>query len=199
MRRLLVAAALLATSAARAQDGVHTHDGFYLGLELGPGHFATGLDGPAGRLEFSGVASQLGVAVGLAVQENLIFAAHLWGVSASDPDVEVDGESVGDVPEAAGISALGLNVTHYFMPANAYLSVTPSVTIQRVDRDEGADGSTERGFGMRFAVGKEWWVSADWALGVNAQFVFSRNEDQGTNPPTAMARWFGATFSATFN
>jgi len=53
---------------------------------------------------------------------------------------------------------------------------------------------------MKLAVGKEWWVSDNWALGLNGQFAFSSNDDsEEAGAPNWDTIWFGAAFSATFN
>jgi hypothetical protein len=63
----------------------------------------------------------------------------------------------------------------------------------------GSDASTNWGFGARAALGKEWWVSDHWGLGLVGHLSMSFNQDQGTNPPTWTSWAFTAAFSATYN
>ena len=55
------------------------------------------------------------------------------------------------------------------------------------------------GFGAKLAVGKEWWVSDHWGLGLAAEAVLAITPDSGTNPPTWTTFGGGLTFSATYN
>jgi len=189
----LVAAATLAAAPARAQ--VHTHDGFFLRMDLGVGGMASRADVGPSEVEFSGGAGEFSIAVGGAVAENLILAGHLWGASTEDPAVKVDGHDIGDANGTLSLSGLGLNVTYYLMPANVYFSVTPSLTTLSLE-SRGRTYDTDRGFGLHLAVGKEWWVSDNWGLGLNGQVAVSGNEDAGDTWTTA---WVGIAFSATFN
>ena len=93
-----------------------------------------------------------------------------------------------------GLSGVGLNVT-YYTPSNFYFSATPSVTVLNVETDD-EDYETDAGFGVRVAIGKEWWVGDEWGLGLNGQFALSSNEDEGETWTTT---WVGIAFSATFN
>ena len=93
---------------------------------------------------------------------------------------------------------VGLNLTYYFMPANIYVSLSPSITTLNLTAS-GVTGSTENGFGMKIALGKEWWVGNHWGIGVAGQFFFASNKDKGTNPPTWSSTAGGIAFSATYN
>ncbi len=204
MSRILVSLAALALlttgSIARAQPaGAHEHDGFFLQLDLGGGGMATTTSILGADLTVSGGAGQLSVAVGGAVARNFILAGQLWGASATEPEVKVNGQSLGSLSDATlSLTAVGLNLTYYFMPINIYVSATPSVgTLSVKQRGQSAD--TKSGFALRLAVGKEWWVSVDWGIGLNLQFAHASNQSQGTNAPTWATNWIGLAFSATYN
>jgi opacity protein-like surface antigen len=137
--------------------------------------------------------------LGGAVVENFIIGAHFWGIAVSSPTVEVNGQSLGSISDSTlGLSGFGLNLTYYFMPLNLYLSATPSIGVLSA-KQGGSSSETENGFALRLAVGKEWWVSDNWGIGLNVQYAHSSNKDKGTNPPTWGSNWFGVAFSATYN
>jgi len=197
---LLAIAALSLLSAggvARAQ-GVHEHEGFYLHLDLGGGGMNTSTTQAGTKLEFSGGAGQFSVAVGYNVVPNFIIAGQLWGVSASSPDFEINGTKVPTTDITLDLSAVGVNFTYYFMPIDIYLSATPSIATATL-KSGGTEFKTDSGFAIRLAAGKEWWVSDNWALGLNVQYAHSSNEDQGPAAPTWDTDWFGVAFSATYD
>jgi hypothetical protein len=84
-------------------------------------------------------------------------------------------------------------------PSNIYLAVTPSLT--RLVMDDGtSSATTEWGFGLRGAVGKEWWVSDNWGVGVSGSLAFSSNKDSSASgAPTWSTVSFGIGVSATYN
>ncbi|GEJ56826.1 outer membrane beta-barrel protein [Anaeromyxobacter diazotrophicus] len=202
LSKALVALAL-ALGAAGAQAQVqsptsHRHDGFYLRLDLGLGYMHQKEPQTGGDLEISGAAGEFGVAVGGALQDNLILAGHLFGMSISDPKVSVGGVQQASSLSSSTLVGIGPQLTYYFMPANVYVSGTLALT-RLSTRNSGVDGNSEWGGGLQLAVGKEWWVSDDWGLGVAAQLFGSSNKDQGTNAPTISTWGAAVAFSATYN
>jgi hypothetical protein len=194
----IAAALALAAFPAQAQEsasGVHTHDGFYLNLDLGLGYEQTKIDTDP-EITFSGLAGQFSVAAGAALTPNFVLAGRLWGVSVFEPDVEVEGLGSGTAEDVTlSLNGIGVDLTYYFQPVNVYVTVTPSLVRATLD-DGNSSGSSDYGFGARFAVGKEWWVSDNWGIGLNAQAAFASPEDEGVKLPSA---WFGVGFSATFD
>ncbi|HTN51339.1 MAG TPA: hypothetical protein VML50_02960 [Anaeromyxobacter sp.] len=172
--------------------GYHQHDGFFLQLDLGGG----GMGSSALDMKVSGGALQYSVAVGGAVAENFIIGGQLWGLAASSPTVS---NSVGSgSADSLNFTGFGVNLTYYFMPVNIYVSATPSIGTLSLSAN-GLTGSTNSGFAMRLAAGKEWWVSTDWGLGFNIQYAHASNADKGAGAPTWSTNWFGVAFSATYN
>src|SRR5687768_201543 len=91
------AAVLLTASAAVAQDdenrtGFHKHDGFYLRLQLGGGYNRAAADDV--DIAIKGVAGRLNLELGYAIIENFIIYGKLHGTSVSNPDLEIDGETL---------------------------------------------------------------------------------------------------------
>jgi hypothetical protein len=207
MKKALLAVAALAAFAAggvaQAQGrapgvrGFQEHDGFYLRLDAGGGYMGSSASSGGTSMKLSGAAGEFSVAAGGAVTDNFIIAGQLWSVAVSSPTVTINGMSGSTSDSSLGLTGFGVDLTYYFMPTNIYVSATPSIATLSVSQG-GASASTKSGFAFRLAVGKEWWVSDNWGLGLNAQYIHSSNPDQGS-PFTFGSDWFGAAFSATFN
>lgn len=191
---MLIAVTATCLPAVRAEAQANTHDGFFLQMDLGFGGMASKQDSGSSELEASGGAGEFSIALGGAIRENLILAGQAWAVAVDEPEIEVNGRDFGTSDATLTLSGFGLNVT-YYLPSNFYFSATPSLTTLTVESD-GDESETDTGFGLRLAVGKEWWVSDNWGLGLNGQAILSSNDDEGDTWSTA---WVGIAFSATFN
>lgn len=183
---------------AQGRGRAHAHDGFFLQMDLGLGGMSTSAEQGGTEVKVSGGAGQFSIGLGGALTPNFILAGQIWGVSNPDSTVKVNGTKLDTADTTTSLSGIGVQLVYYFMPVNLYLSVTPSITQLSFD-----DGTTtedsETGFGMKFAVGKEWWVSDNWALGLNGQFAFSTNDSKYAGEPSWGTGWLGVAFSATYN
>ncbi len=180
--------------------GVHTHDGFFLRLTpgLGFGTFnASGTtDAPTYHPdvkdpEESGPTSAFGLSLGGAVTENLILHGDfwLWGTLFEDHDhYQRDFTSL----------SFSLGLTYYFMPVNVYLSadVGHSLTVLNMYDDGEHEYETMPGVSLGLSVGKEWWVSDNWGLGLAARgtYGYAKSDDLTVHQGGGML-----LFSATFN
>ena len=191
------AAALVGSRA----PGAERHDGFYLRIQLGPGYTRmTSSDGGAGELTIKGSGAGFTLALGGAVAENLIVFGELGGDSASQPSFEVNGNTLGNADGSAGVSGIGVGLAYYIMPTNLYLSGA-LLGARLSSRDRANNTSTsDLGVGVDLSLGKEWWVSDNWGLGIAAQFLAAHIKDgsDGTDV-TWNALGFALAFSATFN
>lgn len=179
---------------------IHRHLGFFLRLDVGPGYFGTSSPSRSAK----GVGFGVGLAIGGAVTEDLIIAAESWAIGAVNPTQTSNGVTQTWSDSAALISGFGLNITHYFMPANVYLSLTPGISALALEGKVGLPEfqvlTSSLGFGLRFAVGKEWWVSDHWGLGMALEFDFSTNRVTSLGfTETWTSFGGGIVFSATYN
>ncbi len=167
------------------------HLGGFAHLDIGGGWISTSAGSSAGG--FSGGAVPLSVAGGASVVENWILGAELWALAAPT--------SRSGASSTLFISGIGPTVTHYFMPVNVFVTLTPALAVLSVtDNTLGVSDRTEYGFGLRLAVGKEWWVGDHWAAGVALMGFFSTNRDQGSGSrPTWTTFGWGVGLSATLN
>lgn len=177
--------------------GVHEHDGFYLRLVAGLGYLHNSASSGGSTLKVSGVGGTFGLAAGGIIARNLAVYGEIIGTSASEPSVEMGGES-GTMSGSMTLAGFGPGLA-YYLDNNAYLSGTFTFSQLSASDDNGNDaGETDMGFGASLSGGKEWWVSDDWGLGVAGQLMLAsmkeKNEDY---------RWTSVAvsllFSATYN
>ena len=188
---------LVATSAFAYPHEEHRHLGFYLHLDLGFG----GFDGEVSEqdLHLTGPAGSFGIAIGGAIAENLLLSGAAWGYGSDNPNLRQYGVDYSTVDTHFVVGAVGPQLTYYFMPWNLYLSGMLGVS-SISSREGGRTFNSEAGIGGQLAIGKEWWVSNDWGLGVAGQFFFSSNQDNAF--PGSPSWGTGAVtiaFSVTYN
>jgi hypothetical protein len=161
-------------SAACASTHLTAHTGIHLNGAIGPAVL---------QAEGAGVAGS--ITAGAAITPNLILGVHAWdtAVTALLSDSQVFG--------------IGPTAKYYFMPANVYLAATPAVT--RLSRTllGSLHDESEWGPGLSVAVGKEWFVSRRWGLGVAGVLDVSSNGFGGGDRSTRAGA--AVLFSASFN
>lgn len=188
---------LLGPAASPAGQKPRTHDGFFLRMctGFGFGHSAVEDDrGDENSIRGGSHASNL--AIGAMVSENLAIHADAFHVVLFEPESLINGKSAGTVPGRYIAGGLGAGVTYYFMPSNLYLSGALNFVALEANLG-GWRLQTDAGMGIDFLIGKEWWVSDNWGIGVAGQFVYT----------LVPSRWdtihnsFGAAvlFTATYN
>jgi hypothetical protein len=196
---VLCAGGRAAAQAPSPQYGMfNRHAGFYLNLDLGFGYLGSSASQAGTDVKLSGGAGAFSVAIGGAVQENLILAGQFWFYNVADPTVTVGGQSATASGANVGLTGFGVDLVYYMMPTNLYLSIAPAITSLSVE-ENGVTSSTEAGLGVRLAVGKEWWVSDHWGIGVDGNMVLASNKDKGAGAPTWGSFAIGVAFSATYN
>jgi len=223
---IVAAAGLLASSRAIAQEYVEEppwpteeypsgeweappdptlgrHVGFFFRADLGFGYLSTSavvpVDGGRMRASISGFAVSFGVTAGGAIAENLILAGEAWISSVDSPTFTSGGQSFRSDNASLDLFGIGLQLTYWFMPANAYLSVTPSFST--LGTTEGnVTTEAQPGFGLKVALGKEWWIGGHWGLGVAGQFFFGANADAGAPGPVTWTTLGGSVaITGTYN
>jgi len=95
------------------------------------------------------------------------------------------------------MSGFGGGVTYYFMPANVYISGSTCVARLTLTY-ENVSGSTDYGPAPDVTVGKEWWVSDSWGLGLTSAFGYRSVSEKGLSENWSGPS-FGVRFSATYN
>ena len=175
--------------------GAHQHDGLFLRLTAGPGFgswqgsgtaTAPSTVGAITNPQSDGSKGGGSISLGGAVGENLILHGDLW----------FNGNSPRQTRTAFmefGTAVAGGGLTYYFMPHNIFVSggigmATSWLVVldpNDMDREFGRDSRHDRipdgfnygtGIGAYLMVGKEWWVSDNWGLGVGLQGDFARTQ-----------------------
>jgi hypothetical protein len=176
----------------RVGTGARSHTGFMLRLTLGPWYAIMRGEAALSRSAASlyGAGITFSFDIGGAVAENLILHARAASFAIPSANASFD-----DSEELSFTGVmLGPGLTYYFMPVNIY--VTLGLGISRINADGGQLQSLDIGFGTTADVGKEWWVSDGWGLGIAARFWLTHVEQSSG---TIDAVGFGAVFSATMN
>jgi hypothetical protein len=126
----------------------------------------------------------------------------LWGWSPIHTEARFASNTLGGSHDVE-VVAFGPGATYYFMPANLYLSF--SIGFATLDaKVEAPDGSilrdSARGFALDFTVGKEWWKSDNWGVGIAGDFGYLNIEN---SLPGAKEVWtggqLGLRLTATYN
>ena len=194
-------------------DGVEQHDGFFLRLALGFGGGAASLE-PTGSAaaglgvdlttDISGGGGGFSFDIGGAPVDNLIIHLRMSDFIMVDPKVEVAAAGAsGELNGSFGSSFFGLGLTYYFMPVNLYITAALGAggLTTDIDGDDEPTRATDAGFGFNFDVGKEWWVSDNWGLGLAGRFVLvngtSTDDDTDAKTDFGMVA-FALLFSATY-
>jgi hypothetical protein len=162
------------TSPVERSAGYHTHDGFYLSAHLGLGWYW--VKPPAGD-PISGTGRPLALSVGFAPSGRLVLFGEAYRVTLIKPTVS------GNPLANLDLQGVGPGLKYYFMPRNIFLSST--VLFTRMTYQNGSPGDERYGFRHvspwgfmgRASLGKEWWVSPDWGLGLAAEAFVGRMDD----------------------
>jgi hypothetical protein len=117
----------------------------------------------------------------------------------SNPSIEVFGESVDNVDDVwAYFGGFGPGITYYIMPENLYLSLSILLNLAIMNA-EGESNKSKPGYGFNILAGKEWWVGAQWGLGIAIYGYYNSQGHMDFDELTMSAFSFGVVFSATHN
>ena len=94
------------------------------------------------------------------------------------------------------MGGFGAGVVYYFQPINLYLSgAIAAVNLESQDSTGNTTYQSNFGPGFQGMVGKEWWVSPHWGLGVAGEFVAATMKDKNDSS----IRWDSTSFSIAFS
>jgi hypothetical protein len=189
-------------TAAESMAGFHTHDGFFMRVHLGIAATSLSSTTMGTKTSFSGGGSSMGIAIGGAICRNLILYATVFGTNTVNPEVKVGGVSQPAGPVGSiSVAAIGPGLAYYFEQTNIYLSGAFGLAgYQMHDVNDGSKINWSRsGSALELMIGKEWWASRDWGLGIAAELIAGSMKDAAT-PGLIWSAGSGAIlFSATYN
>lgn len=202
MKKLLfLSFVLLSTLSISAQNGSHEHDGFYLSLAGGASSGSITDKVSSAEMKFDGTGGAFDFKIGGTISKNLILHATLSSLAITGPKITIGGNSASASNDVSvGQAMLGAGLT-YYTPSNFFFSGSiGSGNFTVVDSQNNKNESTDHGFAFQLKLGKEWWVSKNWGLGVSAimQSCSVNNEDSGVTEKISGTQ-FGIAFNATFN
>jgi tetratricopeptide (TPR) repeat protein len=180
--------------------GHHSHDGFFLRMQLGLGY--TSVSAENADLKISGSSGHFLMAAGVALAGKLVLYGEFGAGTITEPSVTVNNQS-GSFDGELTVYTFGVGAAFYIMPANVYLSATLGGSQVELEVRNGLDVhklESKTGFGITLSAGKEWWVSKDLGLGVALQLHGSAvKEDIPVEPDTLTPGWVSVAFSGTYN
>jgi hypothetical protein len=176
---------------------VHAHDGFYLHLDTGLG--ITSVSSKGGT-SYSGTSTTFGIAGGFVVAPNLIVMGRFVALTLSSS--QTPSSTTGNNADVDWY-AIGPGLAYYIESMNLYLAGTVALSKASYGSNSptGTGPITNWGLGGHLQLGKEWWASENWGLGIAGEVVLSSAKNATTmfdagNWTTA---GFNLLFSATFN
>ncbi len=196
---LFLLAALLTTAAAAQTIKERKHERALL-LRL---HIGSGIGGLKNRplyddkeLEFeSGIPLLLNFQLGATIRENLAIHGGISNLNA----------------QSYWLFVLAGGVSYYAMPFNFYISPEYRFLGWATGYNDNRKFYYNRGRGIGVTIGKEWWVAANWGLGLALSFYWDRFEGyvkESTssyinksykNGDRAESRYLGIAASITYN
>ena len=119
----------------------------------------------------------------------------------SDPELTLDGQdgSGFETDGSLGVVTLGPFVDVFFGPHSGG-HAGGMIGLGSIGLEDEAGGASD-GVGVAMFGGYDWWVSDQWAVGVNARYLYVRAErDLGTiGTVTDTAHTFGVMFTARYH
>jgi tetratricopeptide (TPR) repeat protein len=189
-----------AVAATSSLPGYHSHDGFFLRMQLGLGF--TSLSADRADVRVSGASGHFSLAVGGTLSGKLALFGELGGGSVTEPRVTVGNQSAKFDGELS-VFTFGAGAAYYFMPINVYLSATlggSQVTLKVKDPVGDRTLESKTGLGLTLSAGKEWWAARDVGLGLALQLHGSAvKENVPVDPDTLTPGWVSLVFSGTYN
>jgi len=186
---------LLGSTGTAWAGGAETHDGFAARLAIGGGYAASSESIGGTSMKITGGSVLMSFAFGYAVIENLIVNVDLFGAGTMSPKVSAGGSSMSPDDASLTNAGFGGGVTYYVMPVNLYVAASVGMARSMLEVS-GMEFRTGTGFGVNAMLGKEWWISENWGLGVAGQFLYMRVPDGDYTLGTLGG---GVLFSATYN
>ena len=156
------------------------------------------------RVKASGFGTPFITALGGTIAPNLILYGSMI-YEEGNAEVTINGISAGSVNNGAGVVGFGPGIAYYLEPANVFFGGTLRLSGLGISSSRGNTGwSSRAGATLEGQVGKEWWVSDNWGLGVSAQALVGAMKGReslaaGGEIPTWTVVMFSLLFSATYN
>lgn len=202
--RIMPWCAILAVAGNVAASGLpQTHDGFFLNTGVGFAGGGMQLKSEFGNVDYTGTTTLVNIRIGGCPIPDLAFSADFQGISLGSVSMKSEGVSQKlDNDFSMTVFEFAFGVTYYipellFVGAN--IAPVGSLTINSIEETESYGGDM---LGYSFRIGREWWVSSNWGLGVEFAYMHSTISDVDiidTDGIDWITNTYGILFTATFN
>jgi hypothetical protein len=189
--------AVLAPLAAGAGEPRRHDGGFFFRVAPGGGYSRSAVEEGGDRLALKGASGSIDFAIGAVVANNFAIHATVGGWGLVDPKVEFNGLEEDTRDTSLTMVTFGGGFTYYLGPSNVYLTASAGAAKLSLDL-EGESSDSDTGFAFDVGIGKEWWVSDRWGLGVSATAGY-HSIPPGDAESHFKGPSFAVRFSATFN
>ncbi|MDH5718897.1 MAG: FlgO family outer membrane protein [Spirochaetia bacterium] len=155
----------------------HSHDGFFFNIQFpGFGSQTTNASGISGfdSVELEGTPMNISIKYGISLNKLFILSFNKNGTFLTEPNIKTDPNILIEnklTDKGIIISSYGLGMTFY-TESNSFGSVSISVA-NAIYSNKYKKTKINNGFGFGFSLGKEWWVSDNWAIGPSVTFLYS--------------------------
>lgn len=195
MRRwLLVAAAVLAASTARAEAPGRT--GFELHGDLGVGYARSGASKNGLSQSVGGLGAMHSLGVGFGDLPGFTYGADYWGSWVFGPVVQTRGPGRGG-SLTYRVWGVGPSV-RWVHPTGLFAQLTPSLSGVSLSDNDQNGFEWKVGFGLRLAAGKLWVASPRWTVGTAAVVLYSTNAQNDAAAPRWMSLGGGVVCTVAF-
>ena len=177
-----------------------THDGFFLRLQGGVGDVKTEETNILGyKLKMFGIGGIFSAKVGGIIYPNLIAFGEVGGASVANPEFKW-GPASGETSDSElSMTGIGGGFSYYIMPTNIYISLSGLLSYTTLEFKDKI-GESKPGLGVHLSIGKEWWISDDWAIGFALWgHKSSMNENDSEGKHEIDNQSYGLVLSATLN
>jgi hypothetical protein len=171
-------------------------------------HFGLGTTSASARVTgldttYSGTGISFGISAGAAIVHDLIVFGTVCFASTMGSTLSLNGYQ-SDTHLDLNLYGFGAGLAYYFPSLNIYVAGAISgisADLTPTDSSSTAMGMplTKTGPGLELLVGKEWWVSDNWGLGLAGEMLQSWMTDTGDSSVRWHAASYNILFSATYN
>lgn len=172
------------------------HTGLYLRFQPGIGFGYANFED---LVEAYGGSGAFSMHIGRTVTENLIVFGKFSSNSIMNPTITILGSVTGESKDTKyTVNAFGAGLT-YYLPVNFYLSGSLDIAMSNLTIGD-YELESDAGVGMEISLGKEWFVSENWGLGLAFMTQFSKMTGKEEDEEYELGNvFFGLMFSATYN
>jgi hypothetical protein len=117
---------------------------------------------------------------GVSVNPQLTIQGEVWGSVAIGPTVERDiGSELLDTNTTLSAIGVGPGFTFFLEPMGAFISASLGFSLVQFEVDGVLEAESHIGWGSHIMLGKDWWISPYYSVGLALNFMLQMNRDSG--------------------